>query len=169
MIAWGQATEADSIIHDYPWKALAPGTSLCDVGGGIGTMTVKLAKAHPHLKLKLQDTPERMIQAQEGLLAKRVPRGNCREPYGIQGDRFLCGNTYPRMRYLLPQKYYTRLGIQGMRHYTKKCAESHETFKQGPIRKSFLALLVSLVCNRLHRRIHCSASNSLPIQESTSK
>ena len=43
---------------------LSPGTTVCDVGGGIGTMLMQLAQTYPHLQLKLQDLPERVMQAQ---------------------------------------------------------------------------------------------------------
>lgn len=33
------------------------GTTVCDVGGGIGTVAMQLANAHPNLKLTLQDQP----------------------------------------------------------------------------------------------------------------
>lgn len=32
-------------------------TTFCDVGGGIGSVSIKMAKAHPHIKITLQDVP----------------------------------------------------------------------------------------------------------------
>jgi hypothetical protein len=36
-------------------------------------MSVKLAKAHPQLKLKLQDVPERMVQAENDFWPAECP------------------------------------------------------------------------------------------------
>lgn len=33
------------------------GTTFCDVGGGIGTVSMRLAKAYSNLKITLQDQP----------------------------------------------------------------------------------------------------------------
>ena len=49
------------------------GTSVCDVGGGIGNMTLQLAKAYPTLNLKLQDLPERILQAKNEIWPKECP------------------------------------------------------------------------------------------------
>jgi hypothetical protein len=46
---------------------------VCDVGAGIGNITLQLAKAHPHLQLKLQDLPERVVQAREEVWPKQCP------------------------------------------------------------------------------------------------
>ncbi|TFK22818.1 S-adenosyl-L-methionine-dependent methyltransferase [Coprinopsis marcescibilis] len=73
MIGWGNVTEAGSVVHGYPWDKLPEGASVCDVGGGIGNITLQLAKAHPHLKLKLQDIPERIRQAKDVVWPKSCP------------------------------------------------------------------------------------------------
>ena len=46
---------------------------MCDVGGGIGTITMQLAHRYPHLKLKLQDLPERVEQAKTEVWPKECP------------------------------------------------------------------------------------------------
>ena len=61
------------IITEFPWKELGDGASVCDVGGGIGNITLQLAKAHPTLKLKLQDLPERILQAKNEIWPKECP------------------------------------------------------------------------------------------------
>lgn len=58
---------------DFPWGSLGDGTTVCDVGGGIGTITMQLAKAHPNLRLKLQDMPERIEQAQNEVWPQECP------------------------------------------------------------------------------------------------
>ncbi|KAJ7048491.1 S-adenosyl-L-methionine-dependent methyltransferase [Mycena amicta] len=64
MLGWGTAVEASAIVHAYPWASLAPGSVICDLGGGVGAMAMQLVRAHPHLQLKLQDLPDRMVQAE---------------------------------------------------------------------------------------------------------
>ncbi|KAF5380189.1 hypothetical protein D9615_006186 [Tricholomella constricta] len=73
MIGWGSATEAGAVVTGFPWERLAPGATVCDVGGGIGNMTLQLAKAYPKLRLKLQDLPDRIIQAQSEVWPKECP------------------------------------------------------------------------------------------------
>ena len=58
---------------EFPWKELGSGASVCDVGGGIGNMTLQLAKAYPTLNLKLQDLPERIFQAKNEFWPKECP------------------------------------------------------------------------------------------------
>ena len=57
----------------FPWGELGHGASVCDVGGGIGHVTMQLAKAHPTLQLKLQDLPERILQAKNEVWPKECP------------------------------------------------------------------------------------------------
>ena len=94
MIGWGSAIEASSVITgispfivkkfisfifisiqsaEFPWKELGDGASVCDVGGGIGNITLQLAKAYPNLNLKLQDLPERILQAKDEVWPKECP------------------------------------------------------------------------------------------------
>ncbi|KAJ2932577.1 hypothetical protein H1R20_g4534, partial [Candolleomyces eurysporus] len=73
MAGWGTAIEACNLVYEYPWHELPPGASVCDVGAGIGLITLQLAKAHPHLMLKLQDLPERVIQAKNVVWPKQCP------------------------------------------------------------------------------------------------
>jgi len=42
----------------YDWESLPEGSVVVDVGGGIGSVTDILAKAHPHLKFIIQDQLE---------------------------------------------------------------------------------------------------------------
>jgi ubiquinone/menaquinone biosynthesis C-methylase UbiE len=41
------------------------GTTFCDIAGGIGSVAMPLAEAHPHLKLTLQDQPSVIEQARD--------------------------------------------------------------------------------------------------------
>jgi hypothetical protein len=50
---------------DFPWEKMAPGSTFCDIGGGVGGVCLELAKAHSHLKLTLQDQPHILDKARE--------------------------------------------------------------------------------------------------------
>src|ERR1700691_6362783 len=43
---------------DFPWKDIILGSTLCDVGSGVGAVSLDLAKAHPHLRITLKDQPQ---------------------------------------------------------------------------------------------------------------
>ena len=55
------------------------GTTFCDVGGGIGSVSMALVKAHPHLKVTLQDLPNVIEQASEVSLIRCT---SSHHPYG---------------------------------------------------------------------------------------
>ncbi|KAJ6631096.1 S-adenosyl-L-methionine-dependent methyltransferase [Mycena sp. CBHHK59/15] len=73
MLGWGATIEAEAIVTRYPWKNLRPGATVCDVGGGVGTMAMRIARAHPGLQLKLQDLPDRMTQARDRIWPAQCP------------------------------------------------------------------------------------------------
>ncbi|KAH9927650.1 S-adenosyl-L-methionine-dependent methyltransferase [Fomitopsis serialis] len=50
----GGRVHGPPLYVDYPWAALSSGT-VVDVGGGIGGMSLELAKRYPNLKFVLQD------------------------------------------------------------------------------------------------------------------
>lgn len=58
---------------DYPWKDLGNNASVCDVGCGIGTVSIALAKAHPNLQFILQDLPRRLEQAKHEVWPEKFP------------------------------------------------------------------------------------------------
>ena len=58
---------------DFPWGRHPPGTTVNDVGGGVGTMAMKLIKAHPNLRLKLQDLPGFIRHAEMEVWPKLLP------------------------------------------------------------------------------------------------
>jgi len=45
------------VIEEFPWGELPSGTTICDVGGGIGNMSIALLKRYSHVKVVLQDLP----------------------------------------------------------------------------------------------------------------
>jgi hypothetical protein len=50
---------------DFPWETMAPGSTFCDIGSGVGGISLELAKAHSHLKLTLQDQPHVLDKARD--------------------------------------------------------------------------------------------------------
>ena len=54
-----------STVIEFAWKDMPAGTTFCDVGGGIGSVSMELAKAHLHLKVILQDRPTVIEQARD--------------------------------------------------------------------------------------------------------
>lgn len=49
----------------YPFRDLPQGTKVADIGGGVGNVSVELAKAYPQLKLTLQDLSETIEDAKK--------------------------------------------------------------------------------------------------------
>ncbi|KAI0320877.1 S-adenosyl-L-methionine-dependent methyltransferase [Amylostereum chailletii] len=64
MIGYGYVSDSAAAVDNYPWGDLPKGTSVCDVGGGIGSVLILLARKQPHLRLTLQDLPNVVEQAQ---------------------------------------------------------------------------------------------------------
>ncbi|KZT68950.1 S-adenosyl-L-methionine-dependent methyltransferase [Daedalea quercina L-15889] len=53
-----------ALIADFPWASLGSGAAtIVDVGGGVGSMSLDLAKAFPHLRFVVQDLPDTIEQA----------------------------------------------------------------------------------------------------------
>ncbi|KAJ5725584.1 uncharacterized protein N7483_006941 [Penicillium malachiteum] len=60
-----------AMIYDYPWDSLGNGT-VVDVGGGVGTHSMNIAKAYPELNFIIQDRPE-VIEKGVALWTKELP------------------------------------------------------------------------------------------------
>lgn len=72
MVGWGEVTGKGLVATAYPWSSTTPDTSICDVAGGNGHVTLGLMKAFPHLKVVLQDQPATIEQGKE-LWKKEYP------------------------------------------------------------------------------------------------
>ncbi|KIK62301.1 hypothetical protein GYMLUDRAFT_242974 [Collybiopsis luxurians FD-317 M1] len=72
MTAWGDVTGKGFLPQAYPWAAQPTETTFCDVGGGNGWVSIGLVRAHPHIKVVLQDQPQ-VIEMAKQLWAKEYP------------------------------------------------------------------------------------------------
>ncbi|KAJ3761994.1 S-adenosyl-L-methionine-dependent methyltransferase [Lentinula raphanica] len=72
MVGWGDVTGKGFLAKVYPWTLQPVGTTICDVGGGNGHVTMNLIKTHPHIKLVIQDQPQVIEMARE-FWAKEYP------------------------------------------------------------------------------------------------
>ena len=59
-----------SHVLEYPWNEV---DTVCDVGASIGTFSIPLAKAHPHLKITNQDLEAVMAKAKDVSVWAPVP------------------------------------------------------------------------------------------------
>ncbi|KAK0441263.1 O-methyltransferase-domain-containing protein [Desarmillaria tabescens] len=73
MKEWNATTETSAIINEYPWVTLRDGATMCDVGGGIGSISMQLAEAYPHLRIVLQDLPAPIQNAKNDIWPKLCP------------------------------------------------------------------------------------------------
>ncbi|KIM78300.1 hypothetical protein PILCRDRAFT_824514 [Piloderma croceum F 1598] len=73
MVALSEVTgDSASLTNDFPWDTMAPRSTFCDIGSGVGGICLELAKAHSHLKLTLQDQPHILDKARN-LWSRELP------------------------------------------------------------------------------------------------
>ncbi|KAI0761034.1 S-adenosyl-L-methionine-dependent methyltransferase [Trametes elegans] len=53
----------EGILYGFPWADLPAGAVLVDVGGGIGSTSLTVAEAHPHMKVIVEDRPQTVAVA----------------------------------------------------------------------------------------------------------
>ncbi|KAH9851408.1 S-adenosyl-L-methionine-dependent methyltransferase [Lenzites betulinus] len=58
MFAARAVENSEHIIDAFPWEDLPKDSVVVDVGGGIGSTSMVLAKAYPHLRFVVQDRPK---------------------------------------------------------------------------------------------------------------
>ncbi|KAK0214410.1 S-adenosyl-L-methionine-dependent methyltransferase [Armillaria fumosa] len=73
MKGWGDSTETWAVVNAFPWGSLRDGAIVCDFGGGIGVISMKLVDAHPNLRIVLQDLPSQIEMAKNEIWPKSCP------------------------------------------------------------------------------------------------
>lgn len=59
------AVSASDLDPGFPFADIAEDTTFCDVGGGVGSMSLAIVQRFPHLKIVLQDVPEQLASAKK--------------------------------------------------------------------------------------------------------
>ncbi|KAE9393796.1 S-adenosyl-L-methionine-dependent methyltransferase [Gymnopus androsaceus JB14] len=54
-----------AILSGFQWKDLPEGSTIVDVGGGVGSSSLIIAKTVPHLNIVIQDQPQTIADAKE--------------------------------------------------------------------------------------------------------
>ncbi|KAF9052592.1 S-adenosyl-L-methionine-dependent methyltransferase [Rhodocollybia butyracea] len=65
MVGGGELLGQGMVARVYPWASVPADSIVCDVAGGNGHATMRLIKAHPHLRVTLQDQPEVISEAKK--------------------------------------------------------------------------------------------------------
>ncbi|KAH9024031.1 S-adenosyl-L-methionine-dependent methyltransferase [Lactarius deliciosus] len=65
MINVTNMTPEDAILEGYAWERLPPGSLVVDVGGGVGSQSLALARRYPNLRFVVQDRDSVLSDANE--------------------------------------------------------------------------------------------------------
>ena len=91
---------------EFPWKELGNGATVCDVAGGVGNISLQLAKAHPNLRLILQDLPERIQQAKNEVWPKECPEAIAERRITFEPLDFFASSPVPGCNVYLVRDIY---------------------------------------------------------------
>jgi hypothetical protein len=80
---------------EFPWGELGDGATVCDVAGGVGNISLQLAKAHPNLQLILQDLPDRIQQAKNEIWPKECPEAIAERRITFEPIDFFASSPVP--------------------------------------------------------------------------
>ncbi|EIN06887.1 S-adenosyl-L-methionine-dependent methyltransferase [Punctularia strigosozonata HHB-11173 SS5] len=72
MIGLSKGIGAGALLTTYPWNDLPEDASFCDVGGGVGFISMQVAGAFPNVRIVLHDLPPTVKQA-ESVWAEHCP------------------------------------------------------------------------------------------------
>ncbi|KAG7441668.1 S-adenosyl-L-methionine-dependent methyltransferase [Guyanagaster necrorhizus] len=73
MKGWGDFLETSAVVNAFPWSDLRDGAIVCDMGGGIGIVSMQLVDAYPNLRIVLQDVPAQIEVAKNEVWPKFCP------------------------------------------------------------------------------------------------
>lgn len=65
MVSVANMTPEDAILEGYAWETLPPNSLVVDVGGGVGSQSLTLARRHPNLRFVVQDRDAVISDANE--------------------------------------------------------------------------------------------------------
>ena len=54
----------------FDWAKLASGSLIADIGGGLGHVSIEIARAHPELHIVVEDRPQNTEFAKQVLLLR---------------------------------------------------------------------------------------------------
>ncbi|KIY46447.1 S-adenosyl-L-methionine-dependent methyltransferase [Fistulina hepatica ATCC 64428] len=70
-----QMLPPNSMLRGFDFQSLPEGAVMIDVGGGVGSVSLEVAREHPHMKFIIVDRPNEIIQA--GKVCSLSPVINC--------------------------------------------------------------------------------------------
>ncbi|KAK0437395.1 S-adenosyl-L-methionine-dependent methyltransferase [Armillaria borealis] len=73
MKGWSDFLETSVLANAFPWGSLHDGATVCDLGGGIGVISMQLADAYHNLRIVLQDLPSQIEMAKDEVWPKLCP------------------------------------------------------------------------------------------------
>ncbi|KAI0341313.1 O-methyltransferase [Trametopsis cervina] len=79
---------ASGVLDGYDWKALPKDSVVVDVGGGVGSQTIVLAKAFDHLKFVIQDRPSVIAESAPSYWKENYPEALSSGQVTLQGHDF---------------------------------------------------------------------------------
>lgn len=77
----GNECADEACVAAYAWAGLPMGSVVVDVGAGVGTSAMLVARAFPHLRFVIQDTPKVVQDAQKVKFLRCVSFGSFTDCY----------------------------------------------------------------------------------------
>jgi len=123
-------------LQGFDWAGLGEGSLVVDVGGGIGSTSMTLAKAYPHLRFCIQDRPKTVelgIAVSEPPLAVRIfaYRANLGMERTLSRNVRIRKSDLPRLSPHIPATYDPLI-------YTRT---DHDFFTPQPVQSAAVFLL----------------------------
>ncbi|KAJ7480935.1 S-adenosyl-L-methionine-dependent methyltransferase [Mycena latifolia] len=87
MVGGGKITGSSDALYHYPWDAVK---TVCDVGSGIGALSLPLSKLHPQLDVTLVDMDEVLKEAKERFVNENPAAIENNKVKFVEADFFQC-------------------------------------------------------------------------------